>query len=99
MRIRTNTNICIMYFVRTGCDKIFIDFSIASHHHHHLYHHDALTGQTPIDSLTIHFYHPSLLVGLIVIYKALCFDVAQGQMNWAPNENRTHSCRFASQAC
>ena len=30
----------------------------------------------------------------IVIYKALCFDVAQGRMNWAPNENRTHSCRF-----
>ena len=35
----------------------------------------------------------------IVIYKALCFDVAQGRMNWAPNENRTHSCRFASLAC
>ena len=34
----------------------------------------------------------------IVIYKALCFDVAQGQMNGAPNETRTHSCRFASQA-
>ena len=35
----------------------------------------------------------------IVIYKALCFDVAQSRMNGAPNENRTHSCRFASQAC
>ena len=35
----------------------------------------------------------------IVIYKALCFDVAQGRMNWTPNENQTHSCRFASQAC
>ena len=35
----------------------------------------------------------------IVIYKALCFDVAQGRMNWAPNENRTHSCRLVSQAC
>ena len=23
---------------------------------------------------------------LVVIYKALCFDVAQGQMNGAPNE-------------
>ena len=34
-----------------------------------------------------------------VIYKALCFDVAQGQMNGAPNETRTHSCRFASLAC
>ncbi len=31
----------------------------------------------------------------IVIYKALCFDVAQGRMNGAPNETQTHSCRFA----
>ena len=29
----------------------------------------------------------------IVIYKALIFDVAQGRMNGAPNEIRTHSCR------
>ena len=36
---------------------------------------------------------------ILVIYKALCFDVAQGQMNGAPNETRTHSCRFASPAC
>ena len=36
---------------------------------------------------------------LIIIYKALCFDVAQGRMNGAPNETRTHSCRFASLAC
>ena len=35
----------------------------------------------------------------IVIYKALCFDVAQGRMNGAPNETRTHSCRFASLSC
>ena len=35
----------------------------------------------------------------IVIYEALRFDVAQGRMNGAPNETRTHSCRFASQAC
>ena len=34
-----------------------------------------------------------------LIYKALCFDVAQGQMNRAPNETRTHSCRFASLGC
>ena len=34
-----------------------------------------------------------------VIYKALCFDVAQGRMNGAPNESRTHSCRSASLAC
>ena len=36
---------------------------------------------------------------VVVIYEALCFDVAQGQMNGAPNETRTHSCRFASLAC
>ena len=35
----------------------------------------------------------------ILIYKALCFDVAKGRMNGAPNETRTHSCRFASLAC
>ena len=34
-----------------------------------------------------------------VIYEALCFDAAQGRMNGTPNETRTHSCRFASQAC
>ena len=35
----------------------------------------------------------------IVIYDALCFDVAQDRMNGTPNETRTHSCKFASQAC
>ena len=35
----------------------------------------------------------------IVISEALCFDVAQGRMNGAPNETRTHSYRFASLAC
>ena len=35
----------------------------------------------------------------IVIYKALCFDMAPGRMNGAPNETRTHLCRFASLAC
>ena len=35
----------------------------------------------------------------IVIYKALCFDVAQGRMNETPSETRTHSCRFTSLAC
>ena len=40
-----------------------------------------------------------LIVFGIVIYKAFCFDVAQGRMNGAPNETRTHSCRFASLAC
>ena len=34
-----------------------------------------------------------------IIYKALCFDMAQGRMNGAPNETRTHSCKFASLAC
>ena len=34
-----------------------------------------------------------------VIYEAVCFDVAQDQMNGEPNETRTHSCRFASLAC
>ena len=33
---------------------------------------------------------------MMVIYKALCFDVAQGRMKGAPNETRTHSSRFAS---
>ena len=32
----------------------------------------------------------------VVIYEGLYFDLAQGQMNGAPNETRTHSCRFAS---
>ena len=30
---------------------------------------------------------------------SFCLDVAQGCMNWAPNENRTHSCSFASLHC
>ena len=40
-----------------------------------------------------------LIRAFIVIYEALCFDVAQGRMNGAPNKTRTHSCRFASQPC
>ena len=35
----------------------------------------------------------------VVIYYAFCLDVAQGHMNGAPNETRTHPCRFASLAC
>ena len=35
----------------------------------------------------------------IVIYKALCFNVAQVQMNGVPNQTRTHSCRIASLSC
>ena len=38
-------------------------------------------------------------VELIVIYEGLYFDLALGQMNGAPNETRTHSCRFASLTC
>ena len=35
--------------------------------------------------------HPMKLERLIIIYEALCFDVAQGRMNGAPNETRnTH---------
>ena len=30
--------------------------------------------------------------GALIIYEALCFDVAQGRMNGVPNETRTHSC-------
>ena len=36
---------------------------------------------------------------IIVIYEGLYFDLAQGQMNGAPNETWTHSCRFASLTC
>ena len=36
---------------------------------------------------------------LVVIYEGLYFDLTQGQMNGAPNETRTHSCRFASLTC
>ena len=36
---------------------------------------------------------------LELINEGLYFDLAQGQMNGAPNETRTHSCRFASLTC
>ena len=39
------------------------------------------------------------LLGFVVIYEAFCFDVAQGRMNRAPNEIRTHSWIFAGKAC
>ena len=32
------------------------------------------------------------------IYKALCFDVAQGRMNGVPSETRSYLYRFASLA-
>ena len=34
--------------------------------------------------------HPMWPGCIIVIYKALCFDVAQGRMNGAPNETRLY---------
>ena len=34
-----------------------------------------------------------------IIHEALYFDVAQGRINGAPNETRTHTSRFANQAC
>ena len=39
-----------------------------------------------VKNYSIHVFH---VLNVIVIYKALCFDVAQGRMNWAPNEKRT----------
>ena len=33
-------------------------------------------------------------VPITIIYEALCFDVVQGRMNGAPNETRTHTCKF-----
>ena len=35
----------------------------------------------------------------VIIYYAFLFDVAQGPMNEAHNENRTHLGRFASLVC
>ena len=32
---------------------------------------------------------------IIVIYEALCFDMAQDRMNEAPDETRTFWCSFA----
>ena len=46
------------------------------------------------------YYTPrGVIISDRVIYEALCFNVAQGRNIGAPNETRTHSCRFASQAC
>ena len=33
------------------------------------------------------------------IYEALCLDLALGWINGAPNETRTHLCRFANLIC
>ena len=45
------------------------------------------------------FHALEVEAGGVVIYEGLYFDLAQGQMNGAPNETRTHSCRFASLTC
>ena len=57
-----------------------------------------LVTTSNFSSLIFLFYYV-LLDLTVVIHEALCFDVAQGQMNGAPNETRTHSCRFASLVC
>ena len=49
-------------------------------------------------SPSLYMFCGPLCSASVVIYKALCFDVAQGRMNGASNENRTHSCKFASLA-
>ena len=42
---------------------------------------------------------PGPLRQRVVIYEALCFDVAQGGRNGAPNETQTHFCRFVNLPC
>ena len=61
----------------------------------------SLTGSHPVHSAMLEFYQrlsssESVLTCIVVIYKALCVNVAQGRMNGAPNKTQTHSCRFAS---
>ena len=41
----------------------------------------------------------SVLFGILVIYEAVCVDMAQGRKNGPPNMIQTYSCRFASLAC
>ena len=41
----------------------------------------------------------SLSLSLNSNLRSSCFDMAQGRMNGAPNQTRTHSCSFASQTC
>ena len=65
------------------------------HHHHH--HHQIILITHYSLTLSLLFSMPILHHSWI--YEALCFDVAQGRLNGAPNETRTHSCRFATQDC
>ena len=50
-------------------------------------------------SLVLAIFETLKVIQINVIYKAFWFDVAQGRMNGAPNEIRTHSRRFTSLAC
>ena len=52
-----------------------------------------------IGELYIQWQNLFRVLGTKVIYEGLYFDLAQGQVNGAPNETRTHSCRFASLTC
>ena len=45
------------------------------------------------------YFNTRSLCVCVLIYWAFCLDVAEDRMNGAPNENRTHSCRFASLPC
>ena len=54
--------------------------------------------QSQVETLTL-IPTKSIYYLRIVIYKAVCFDVAKGRMNGAPNETRTYSCRFARLTC
>ena len=64
-----------------------------------LYMQDTFTPFLNFKVMNIGWLESDLTQVETVIYKALCFDVAQGRMSGAPNETRTHSCRFASLAC
>ena len=58
---------------------------------------------SPIKNIPLNYspYHWSLFLldNLIEIYEAISFDVAQGWMNGAPNETRTHSWSFSNLGC
>ena len=91
------------YGLSQRSSKLYSNFHYLLIYHHHL-HHVTLPAWI---SLTLS-RQPSLLsiapgrsskLNPVVIYEGLYFDLAQGQMNGAPNETRTHSCRFASLTC
>ena len=52
--------------------------------------------------LKLYYYVYSLIpLGKVcnLLSSFFCSDVAEGHMNWAPNETQTYSCMFASLAC